>query len=145
MPKLLHRRRYAAAAFAVLLVELFIALVVRDRVVRPYLGDSLAVILVYLALRAMLPLSVRAASGLAFAIACAVELGQLVHLVDRLGLGGNRAARVVLGTGFDPTDFLAYGGGAILVLVIEHLRRGREGDSAAPAQPPPVSSSTHSA
>ena len=52
---------YAAAAVAVLLVEIGIALFVRDRVVRPYGGDVLAVIGVYLAARAGLSRSHRPA------------------------------------------------------------------------------------
>ena len=37
----------------------------------------------------------------------------------RVGLGGLAVARAVLGTGFDPRDFLAYAAGAVVALVVE--------------------------
>jgi hypothetical protein len=116
------RRGYAAAALIVLLVEIAIALFVRDTFVRPHLGDALAVILVYLVLRAGTPFRITPSSAIAFATACAIEVGQRFHMVDRLRLGDIRAARVILGTGYDPRDFLAYAAGAIALLVAEHLR-----------------------
>ncbi|MEG3143239.1 DUF2809 domain-containing protein [Sphingomonas sp. RT2P30] len=109
----------------VFLSEAAIAAFVHDGFVRPWLGDGLAVVLVYCALRAVAPLGVRSAAVGAFAIACAIELGQFVHLVDRIGLGHCRVARVVLGTGFDPWDFLAYAGGVVMLLVAEAAWRGR--------------------
>ena len=42
----------------------------------------------------------------ALALAYLVELGQWFGLVDALGLGGSRVARVVLGATFDPLDLL---------------------------------------
>jgi hypothetical protein len=116
------RPTYALAALAVFAVEVGIALFVHDKLVRPHLGDSLAVVLVYLALRAVTPLRVGAAAIAAFAIACAIEVGQFFDLVDLLGLGACHVARVVLGTGFDPADFLAYAAGALGVLAIERAR-----------------------
>ncbi|MDB5676221.1 MAG: hypothetical protein JWM65_3203 [Sphingomonas bacterium] len=111
------------AAILVLLIEIAIAAFVHDALVRPYLGDSLAVVLVYLALRAATQLGVRWSAATAFAVACAIEFGQLFHAADMLGLGHYRVARVVLGTGFDPADFLAYAGGGVAVIAVEAVRR----------------------
>lgn len=119
------RLPYALAAALVLAVEIVVALFIHDRIIRPHLGDSLAVILVYLGLRAFTPLRVLPSNATALAIATAIEFGQLFHLVDRLGLGGNAVARVVIGTGFDPKDFAAYAAGGVLVLLIEAVRRER--------------------
>jgi hypothetical protein len=117
---------YTLATIAVLGIEIAIARFVHDDFVRPYLGDSLAVVALYLALRAVTPLRVVAAVAIAFAFACAIEVGQFFHLVDLLGLGTNRVARIVLGTTFGTTDFVAYVGGAACVLAIETAReRGR--------------------
>jgi hypothetical protein len=107
-----------------------IALFVRDTLVRPYLGDTLAVALVYCGLRAVLPLRPGPAAVLAFAVAAAIEFGQYVDVLDMLGLRSNPIARVVLGTGFDPRDFIAYLAGALLAFGVEHLRARRP---AAPA------------
>lgn len=113
------RPSYALATIAVLGIEIAIARFIHDDFVRPYFGDSLAVVAVYLALRAVTPLRVVAAVMIAFAFACAIEMGQFFHLVDMLGLGTNRIARIVLGTTFGLTDFVAYAGGAVCALIIE--------------------------
>jgi len=119
------RASYAVAASLVFLVEVAIAACVHDAVVRPYLGDSLAVVLVYLAIRAVTPFAMRWSAAAALAVACAIEVGQWFHLADLLGLGHVRIARIVIGTGFDPADFLAYAGGAVAVVAVETARRWR--------------------
>jgi hypothetical protein len=122
---LTRRPAYAAVAAALLVVEILIALFVRDRFVRPYLGDTLAVILVYAALRAVTPLGVLAAATISFGIAVAIELGQYFRVLDALGLAHNQIARTVLGTGFEPRDFVAYGAGALIAVAAERLLRRR--------------------
>jgi hypothetical protein len=107
------------AATAVFLIEACIAAFVRDGFVRPYLGDCLAVVLVYLTIRAATRLSILPSTMLALGVACAVEFGQYVELVRLLGLDDIPTVRVILGTGFDPMDFIAYAAGAATVLVGE--------------------------
>jgi hypothetical protein len=116
------RPSYALATIAALGIEIAIARFVHDDLVRPYLGDSLAVVAVYLALRAVTRMRMANSVTIAFAFACGIELGQFFHLVDVLGLGANRVARIVLGTTFGLTDFVAYAGGAACVLAIETAR-----------------------
>jgi Protein of unknown function (DUF2809) len=118
-----NRTAYAVAAILFFLTEVAIAALVHDAIVRPYLGDSLAVVLVYCAVRAATPLGMRWSAAAALALACAIEIGQWFHLADLIGLGHIRIARIVLGTGFDPTDFLAYAGGAVAVLIVEAARQ----------------------
>lgn len=114
---------YAVVALALFLVEVAIALFVRDRFVRPYLGDVLAVVLVYAALRATFDVGTVAAAAIAFLVAAVIELGQLFRLLDLLGLDDNRIARTVLGYGFEWKDLLAYAAGALVALGLERLRR----------------------
>ncbi|ESQ91262.1 hypothetical protein ABAC460_06770 [Asticcacaulis sp. AC460] len=116
---------YALAAALVFAVEVLIALFVRDGFVRPYLGDVLAVVLVYLTLRAVTRLNIAAALIATLAIALAIELGQLLGLTDLLGLRGNRLAQVVLGGSFDPKDLVCYAVGGIVIAVFEALRGKR--------------------
>ena len=115
------RPGYTIATLLLFEVEVCIALFVRDAFVRPYLGDLLAVILVYCGLRAVTRIGVGAAVGVALAIAFAVEFGQLIHILDRLGIE-NQMVRMVLGTGFEVKDLFAYSAGGALVLLIERLR-----------------------
>jgi len=121
--KMIFHPRYAMAAAVVLAAEIAIALYLHDAVIRPYGGDILAVILVYLGLRAVTPMTVRPALLLALIIAFAIEFAQLFHLLDRLGLGHNRLARIVLGGVFDLKDLACYIAGAALTAAVEALRR----------------------
>ena len=123
MKFLRFRTGYALLTLLVFVVEVLIALYVRDRFVRPYLGDVLAVILVYLGLRAVLRIGVTAAAATAFAVAVAVELGQLIGIVHLLGLSDSAVARTVLGTGFEAWDFVAYAAGAVIAVLAEAVWR----------------------
>lgn len=105
-----------------LVVELSIALWARDEYVRPLLGDALVVVLMYAALLSVFDLSrIGVALGV-FLFACSVEVAQYLQIVHVLGLEHIPLASVVIGTSFDPRDFLAYGAGA-LALVLAQPRR----------------------
>ena len=113
---------YALATTLVFAIELYIGLYVHDQLIRPYIGDGLAVILVYLGLRTVTTLTIRTALLAAVAIAFAIEFGQYFHLIDRLGLRHNRIARLVLGTTFDVGDLVCYVAGAAIMGLIESVR-----------------------
>lgn len=119
----MSRRIYAACALVLFVIEVCIALFVRDTFIRPYVGDALAVAFVYSALRAALPMGLRQALAISLGIAFAIEVGQYFHVLDLLGLGDNVIARTVLGYGFEIADFIAYGAGAAAVLVVEAALR----------------------
>jgi len=121
------RKAYALAAIFLFVVEVLIALFVRDQFVRPYLGDVLAVMLVYAVLRAATPMGVASALCVALAIALVIEVAQALNLLGALGLADNRFARIVLGGAFDMLDMAAYlaGGAAILAIEIAARRVGR--------------------
>ncbi len=116
------RPGYALAALVIFVIEVLIALYVRDAFVRPYVGDILAVVLVYLGIRAVTALRVWPAVGWALAIAFAVEAAQALNLITALGLQDNALARTVLGTSFAWGDLAAYIAGAVVVLVVERWR-----------------------
>lgn len=108
-------------------IEVLIALFVRDGFVRPYLGDVLAVALVYTALRAVSPLRMMPAIAAALVVAFAIEIAQWFRIVDLLGLAGNPVARVALSSYFSVEDLAAYLAGAACVLAIERLLAKRAG------------------
>lgn len=117
------RPGYALAALVILLVEIAIALWVRDRFVRPYLGDVLAVILVYLALRAVTTLRTVPAALAALAVGMMVEIGQAIGLLGLLGLSNDRFASVLLGTSFSVGDLFCYAAGAAIAVLAEYWRK----------------------
>lgn len=106
-------------------METAIAVWLQDPIIRPYLGDSLAVVLVYAALRTATPLGINRAAVIATLLAFAIEISQYFHLVHLLGLGSSRIARAVLGTGFDLKDFGAYLIGTAAILIVEAVGRRR--------------------
>ena len=109
--------RHLIVSLGVLLVEVWIARYVQHGFVRTFVGDVLVVVLLYFAVRSVLSLAPRVTILGVFLFACAIELGQAVHLVRRLGLEHNRLARIVIGTSYDPLDFAAYALGAALLLL----------------------------
>ncbi|HEV7691022.1 MAG TPA: DUF2809 domain-containing protein [Hyphomonadaceae bacterium] len=119
------RPGYGLAALVVFAVEVCIALFVHDGLIRPYIGDVLAVVLVYCALRAVTPMPLWPAIAVTLSIALAIELAQLLNLLDALGLRSNRIAATVLGGSFDWLDLVAYAAGAFAVVAVELTRLRR--------------------
>ncbi|WP_315815840.1 DUF2809 domain-containing protein [Paraflavitalea speifideaquila] len=93
-----------------------------DPIIRPYVGDLLAVILVYCFLKAFLKIRVLPAAMGSLLFAYLLEILQYFSLVDRLGLGHSQLARTLIGSSFEWIDLLAYTAGIAIVLVIETKR-----------------------
>ena len=113
------RLPYAIVAIILFAIEVFIALNVRDGFVRPYIGDVLAVMLVYCALRAVTSLGLVTAVIATLVFAFAIEFAQLLNLLDLFALRGNAFAETVLGGSFDLLDLVAYAAGALIVVAAE--------------------------
>jgi hypothetical protein len=96
---------------------------------RDVLGDALWAVMITWALGALVPgarLQVRAA--VALAICFAVELSQLIHAPVLDEVRGTTIGRLVLGSGFDPRDFVAYAVGVLAAMLAER-RWGQSRDS----------------
>lgn len=117
------RLGYALAFCLLLGVEIFIALFVRDRFIRPYVGDILVVGTLYALLRVLLPTGLPWLPAGVTGFAVLVEVGQAFDLVGRLGLGHIPFFRILLGSVFDWADLLCYLLGGALVVLAERLRR----------------------
>ena len=99
---------------ALFLVELSIALWVHDRFVRPFVGDVLVVVLIYLVLRSFLTVAPRSLGLGVLLFACAVEFLQAVDYVALLGVEHISWLSVALGRTFSWSDLLAYAAGYAL-------------------------------
>jgi hypothetical protein len=75
---------------------------------------------------------VLAAAAAAFGVAAVVEFGQLVGILGMLGIERSAVARTLLGTGFDPHDFIAYAVGALAAVAVEFFRDRAVRSRAAP-------------
>jgi hypothetical protein len=111
--------RYFLFAVILFIIELLIALFVRDRFIRPYFGDYLVVILIYCAVRTFVEVSpLKIAIGVLL-FSYTIESLQYFNIVDRLGLSHNLIAKTVIGYGFEWWDLLAYSLGIVTVLIVE--------------------------
>ena len=115
---------FSAVTGVILTAEIYIAVCVKGGFVRHYLGDVLAVILLYALARAIfsvpplkLPLKI-------FAFAAALELAQYFGAVQILGIE-NKILKIMIGGTFDLADLLCYVVGCILVDVYEKFEKRR--------------------
>ncbi len=112
-------------ALSLLVIEVCIALFVRDRFVRPYVGDVLVVMLIFFAVLAVIPARPLPLACGVLLFAFVVEITQGLGLIDRLGLENSTLAKLVLGNTFQWGDLLCYVLGAITSLAIVRMR-GKE-------------------
>lgn len=115
--------KHFSFALILFITEVLIALFVRDKFVRPYVGDYLVVILIYCAVRTFVNASTwKIATGVLL-FSYAIEVLQFFRIVDRLGLAGNTLAKTVIGYGFEWWDMLAYTLGIVTVLLLERPKK----------------------
>ncbi|MEO6759131.1 MAG: DUF2809 domain-containing protein, partial [Saprospiraceae bacterium] len=115
----LTRKKYLLGAVSLFFVEVFIAVFVHDRFVRPFGGDFLVVIFLYCLLRVFWSGPVWKAALAVLLFAYLIEILQYFKLVNLLHVQHSKVATVVIGTAFEWSDMLAYTLGILLVLVLE--------------------------
>ncbi|NOQ72123.1 MAG: DUF2809 domain-containing protein [Crocinitomix sp.] len=106
--------KYALIAIVILLIEIMIALFVRDQFIRPFIGDLLVVVLLYFSFRTILKAKASSVAIGVFIFAVGIEVLQFFQLAELLELENNGVARVILGSTFDWLDILAYALGIVL-------------------------------
>lgn len=113
---------YFLVFLLIFVIEVIIALFARDRIIRPYGGDILVVVLMYYFWKSFLrihPLSL-AVGVLLFAYA--IEAAQYFNVVEVLNLQSNTIMRTVIGSTFSWGDIVCYTVGAILCLWIDRKK-----------------------
>ena len=118
---LTFNKKYFALAVSIFAIEVLIALFVKDKFVRPYLGDVLVVILIYCFIRSFLSVQPFPLAMFALLFSFTIEFLQYINIVEKLALE-SRVARVVLGTQFAWIDLVAYVAGIFIVLIVEKYR-----------------------
>lgn len=112
-------KKYFFLFIILLLIELYIGFYVHDRIIRPYIGDLLVVILIYVFVRIFVDGSYTKLAFYTFIFACLVEVAQYLNIVSLLGLDDNKTAKILIGTSFAWLDILAYFGGFVVILIGE--------------------------
>jgi hypothetical protein len=110
---------YLILAILIFAIETMIALFVNDRIIRPYVGDVLVVILIYCFIQAFFEIPVLVAGFSVLVFAFLVEISQYFHLVEILRLQHFKLALVVMGNSFQWIDFIAYTLGIGIVFGLE--------------------------
>lgn len=111
----MKRRLISAIIFAALLgLEIWIALYVHDRIVRPYIGDVLVVICIYFLARTV-DARTRLLSIPVTIFAFCVEAVQLTGLSEIIP----EPFSTIVGGTFDPADLLCYLVGGVLCFLID--------------------------
>ena len=122
-PMITFNLRFFLFALVLFIIEVLIALYVHDRIIRPYVGDFLVVILIYCGVRTFVKASpVKVAVGVLL-FSYLIETLQYFKIVEKLGLAQNILAKTVIGYGFDWLDLLAYTLGIVTVLIVEMFSR----------------------
>ena len=111
-------KKYFILLLFVFIIELFIALYVRDGFIRPYGGDILAVLFVYYFLKIFLKLDNLLLASFALFFAFLIEIAQYFNVLVFLRLENSNLARIILGNSFSWGDIACYFVGILLILFL---------------------------
>lgn len=118
--KFLFNKRYFLAFVFLLVIEVLIAKFVTDSFIRPFFGDYLVMILIYLFSRTWLKGNDSAQIFGVLIFCYSVEIAQKFNLVQILGLEQYRLARIIIGTHYDVSDLAAYSLAALTLLMFKN-------------------------
>ena len=116
------QKQYFIVAVLLFIIEVLIAAYVHDKIVRPYVGDFLVVILLYCFVKSFWNGSTLLTGVSVLLFSYLIEISQYFHLVNLLGLQKSRLATIVLGSSFEWIDLIAYTVGIAVVIFIEKNR-----------------------
>ena len=101
------------------LIEVIIALFINDKIIRPFVGDILVVVFMYYFIKAFINTKTINIAIFTLIFSFIIEILQYFKFVEIIGLGHNKAARIIIGTSFSWIDLLCYFIGFILLFFID--------------------------
>jgi len=125
-PMFKFNKTYFILSLLIFFIEVLIALYINDKIVRPYIGDVLVVILLYCFVKAFMDVKVVQTAIFVLLFAFLVETLQYLNIVEKLGLNHSKIARTIIGTSFEWIDLIAYTFGILLVILVEKFRIKKE-------------------
>ncbi|NDW18541.1 DUF2809 domain-containing protein [Dysgonomonas sp. 216] len=117
--KLTFNSRAFLLFIIILVIEVIIALFVKDDIIRPYVGDILVVMLMFYFVRSFINTKFRYIVVGVLLFAYLIEFFQYLGMVDILGVADNPFLRTVLGSTFSWGDIACYSIGALICYFIE--------------------------
>ncbi|MBO5349147.1 MAG: DUF2809 domain-containing protein [Clostridia bacterium] len=116
-----RRIKYFVGFVVSILIEMLIALYVHDKIIRPYIGDVLVIICIYLLLKTIFDTKIKHLALYIFIFAVSVELMQYFKIMQYLSKG-NDTLKIALGTTFDIKDIVCYFVGYVVIVLGESVR-----------------------
>lgn len=116
-------RRYSIAFFIFMMIEIGIALFIHDQWIRPYVGDVLVVVVIYCAVRIVVPKKIAILPMVIFGFACIVEVSQYFNLANHIQFLNHSIMRIIVGSTFDWKDIICYAIGSLVLLGYEYYIR----------------------
>ena len=116
---------YFLLAILLFVVEVLIAKFAHDKIIRPYIGDLLVVMLLYCFVKSFLATRVMPTALLVLTFSYSIEVLQYFHIVYRLGLQNSKIAKTIIGTSFEWIDLVTYTIGIAFVLYFEKANSKR--------------------
>ncbi|KPU44743.1 hypothetical protein OXPF_18290 [Oxobacter pfennigii] len=111
--------KYILAFLILLMIEVIIALFVKDNFIRPYAGDILVVILMYTFIKGIVKKPIHFLPIYLFIFSALIEAAQYFRIVDILGLRDNKLISTIMGTSFDIKDIMCYLAAAVILILWE--------------------------
>jgi hypothetical protein len=112
--------KYILLTLLLLIIEITIAVFVRDQFIRPFFGDFLAIILVYCGLR-IFKQNILKTALMSLFIAYFIEILQYFKFIEITGLIKYKVLAILIGNSFSWLDILAYSLGFVFILLIENF------------------------
>jgi hypothetical protein len=119
--KLRFNLTYFALFILLFVIEILIAIYIKDKIIRPFVGDILVHILIYCMLLSFFDLPKLKTAFYVLIFAFLVEFLQYFKIVSLLGLEKNSLAKIIIGTSFSWMDLLCYTIGFFCVLPLEYF------------------------
>ncbi|WP_314059491.1 DUF2809 domain-containing protein [Empedobacter brevis] len=112
------KKSFIIAVFT-FLIEVIIALFINDKIIRPFVGDILVVVFMYYFIKVFINTKTINIAIFTLIFSFIIEILQYFKFVEIIGLGHNKAARIIIGTSFSWIDLLCYFIGFILLFFID--------------------------
>ena len=113
------RTVYAVMFIVIFLIEVIIALFIKDKFIRPYVGDLLVTVLLCALIRIFIPSKISALPIFVFLFSVLVEFAQYVDIVELLGFENSKVLSVLVGRSFSVIDIVCYALGCILFFLAD--------------------------
>lgn len=120
---MIKSKPYFSLALIVFIIEVLIATVLKNTILRPVFGDFLVVILIFCFVKAFTNWDSKKVAIGVLLFAFTIEFGQYIDILDLLSIEKNTLTALIFGASFDWLDLLAYAFGVIAALWLDRFIR----------------------